>query len=225
VNEKHPREQGRKTTDVRRREIVDAAIRIIALDGPRSFTAKNIAAEVGITSGAIFRHFENMEAIVDLAVERMDTVLSGDFPVGATDPLEKLKTFFLNRTNTIASHPHISRLLLSDHLAQAAGSEAGERLESFKKRSRAFIVRCLREAERAGGLANGVTAETGAVLVLGAILALSHAGTRVVRKRRIEPLSEEVWPAIERVLGARSQRLKPTKVRASRKQRRRKSQG
>ena len=56
--------QKRKPTDVRKREIIDVAINIIAFDGERAFTAKNIASAVGMTSGGVFRHFESMEAIV-----------------------------------------------------------------------------------------------------------------------------------------------------------------
>jgi len=210
----------RKPTEVRQREIVDVSIRIIAVEGPRCFTAKNIAAEVGITSGAIFRHFESMGAIVDAAVERMGAILFGDFPPRNPDSIERLKVFFFKRTRTILTNPLISRLLLSDHLRQAASPAQVERLEAFKKRSRAFVVGCLREAEQSGALAEGISVEAGAVIVLGSILSLSHASTRVVSKTRIECLSDEVWSVIERALRAEAPSGEPTKP-LKRRQRRR----
>jgi len=87
-------------------------------------------------------------------------------------------------------------LLLSDHLAQAAGWKSGDRLGGFKKRSRAFVVECLRDAEQAGHLAPGVKPEAGAIVVLGAILALSHTGTRAVRSADVERISDETWAAL-----------------------------
>lgn len=205
--------QERKATNVRQREIVDAAIGILSIDGARSFTAKNIAAEVGITSGAIFRHFQSMGAIVEHAVARIGDVLSRDFPEGAEDPIERLKAFFLNRTQTIVSHPHISRLLLSDHLDQAADSKSVERLRGFKKESRTFVSKCLHEAEKTGKLAKGISAEASAIIVLGAILSLSHASTRVVSDKKIENLSKDVWSTMERLFVVAVGTKKPTRRR------------
>ncbi len=189
----------RKASNVRQFEIVEAAIRIIASQGPRNFTAKRVAAEVGITSGAIFRHFESMAGIVDRAVDRIDRILADDFPENIDHPLERLRLFFLSRTRTIATHPHISQLLLSDHLAQAAGSDSGDRLGMAKRRTRAFVAECLGEAERAGYLAEGVDTNAAALLVLGAVLALSHSGTQVVRHAETEQLAEDVWATMVRM--------------------------
>jgi len=186
----------RKATNVRQSEIVDAAIRIIAREGPRNFTAKRVATEVGITPGAVFRHFDTMADIVDKASERIGKILAGDFPTGIENPLERLHCFFVNRTKTIAAHQHMSRLLLSDHLAQAAGSKSGDRLRVFKRRSRDFVVECLTDAARSGILAPGVKPEAGAIVVLGAVLALSHTGTRSVRVGDVEQLSEDVWEVL-----------------------------
>jgi len=195
--------QQRKASDVRQTEIVEAAIRIIAAEGPRNFTAKRVADEVGITSGAIFRHFESMASIIDKAVDRIGVVLGKDFPESTEEPFEDLRVFFFNRTSTIAAHPHISRLLLSDHLAQAAGSQTGDRLGQFKRRTREFVVQCLSEAQNAGDLADGVSINAAALVVLGAVLALSHTGTRVVRVAEAERLAEDVWTTMQRMFQTR----------------------
>ncbi len=190
------------TMSERQTQIVEAAMRIIATKGSRRFTAQLLAADIGITAGAIYRHFDSMEAVVDAVVERVGAMLFEDFPPVALDPIERLGLFFRRRTRTILVNPHLSRMLLSDHLAQAAGDAQAKRLEEFKRRSRAFVVGCLREAEQDGALAAGISAEAGTVIVLGSILALSHAGARVASETRIERLSEAVWAALERALRA-----------------------
>jgi TetR/AcrR family transcriptional regulator len=195
-------------------QIVDAAMGIIATQGSRRFTAQVLAAEIGVTPGALFRHFPSMEAIVDAVVERTGAILEADFPRGVSDPLERLEIFFRNRTRTIVAHPQLSHLLLSDHLAQAGGPAQERRLKEFKKRSAAFVVGCLREAREAGTLEPGTSPAAGAVLVLGSVLSLAHSSVQAGEAARVEKLSTEVWAAIQRALripGPDGQSGRPTR--------------
>jgi AcrR family transcriptional regulator len=192
----------RNTMSNRQAQIVDAAMQIIATKGARRFTAQLLATEIGVTAGAIYRHFGSMESIVDAVVDRMGAILFEGFPPEASDPIERLRLFFHSRTQTILANPQISRLLLSDHLAQATGPAQADRLRGFKRRSRTFVIRCLREAAQAGALSKGISPEAGVVVVLGSILSLSHAGTRITSGTQIVRLSDEVWVAIERALRA-----------------------
>ena len=203
----------RERMSERQAEIVEAATRLLATKGARRFTVQLLADEIGVTGGAIYRHFEGMDEVMSAVVERIGAVLFEGFPPAAEDPLERLRLFFHQRTSSVLAHPHISRLLLSDHLAQAAGKGQVARLEEFKQRSRTFVRDCLQEAERNGLLTSGMSAEAGAVVVLGSILALAH--TRVSGGSTLDRLSEEVWSGLERMLrGPISARGQP-KVRAS----------
>lgn len=184
----------------RQTQIVDAALRIIATRGSRRFTADLLAKEVGLTGGALYRHFGSMGDVVDAIVDRVGQILFESFPPEAQDPFERLKLFFYRRARTIRGNPYISRLLLSDHLAQAGGPKQSKRLDDFKRRSRAFVVECLEEASGAGRLVAEMSPESGAVVVLGSILALSHVATRVPSGAENELMFDEVWFGIERML-------------------------
>ena len=107
----------RNTMSERQAQIVDVAMRIIATKGARRFTAQLLATEIGVTAGAVYRHFESMEAIVDAVVERIGAILFEGFPPEAPDPIDRLGLFFRCRTRTILANPHLSRMLLSDHLS------------------------------------------------------------------------------------------------------------
>ncbi|MFO8054598.1 MAG: TetR/AcrR family transcriptional regulator [Bacteroidales bacterium] len=48
----------------RQEEIIDKAIILIDQKGIQGFTIKNLAKAIGITEGAIYRHFENKKAIL-----------------------------------------------------------------------------------------------------------------------------------------------------------------
>jgi len=62
----------RKSKEERRREIVDAAIRLLGEYGVQGTTVSRISAAVGLTRGALYQHFPNLEAILAAALAAMD---------------------------------------------------------------------------------------------------------------------------------------------------------
>jgi len=189
-------------------------LQIIATRGSRRFTAQLLAAEVGLTGGAIYRHFKSMDAIVNAVVDRVGSILFEGFPPQSPDPIERLKAFFYSRARTVLGNPCISRLLLSDHLAQAGDLAQSKRLDEFKRRSQTFVSECLSEARDSGLLADGMSPRAGAIIVLGSILAISHADARIADGAQPERLFDDVWFAIERML-RRPQSSAKTWARAS----------
>ncbi len=53
-----------------RERILKAAAEIIAHEGLRQFTAKNLAGKVGISDAAIFKHFSTMDEIAEEIIKR-----------------------------------------------------------------------------------------------------------------------------------------------------------
>jgi AcrR family transcriptional regulator len=187
----------RKPTGVRRTEIADAALRVMAVQGGRRFTARALAGEIGITDGALFRHFPNMDAIVDAVVERMETMLFSAAPPADADPIERLGVFFRGRVAVLVAHPHLTRLLFSDDLARRCGAERAKRMKGFKRRTRDFIESCLAEAGAKGLLGDRLGPREGALLVHGAVFAFGHLGGSRAGARR---MSTNVWSALESLL-------------------------
>jgi AcrR family transcriptional regulator len=187
----------RKPAVSRRREIADAALKVIAEQGLARFTSKAIALEVGVSDAALFRHFATKEEIVLAVIDRVEEVLFEDFPPAGADPIERLGLFFRRRIQVTREHPGVARLVGSEQLAQAAPPEGVARVTGFRERSRSFVRGCLAEAHRAGLLAGGVGPEEASVLVLGALLALAHAPPGL---RPRATLPERVWGVLERTL-------------------------
>lgn len=200
------RRRTRKPHLDRRREIADAALRLISAHGLGRFTTAAIAAEIGVTDGALFRHFDTKDAIVLAAIARVEELLFEGFPPRAVDPIERLGLFFNARVGVIQDRPGISRVLVSDELAHAAPPEGVVRVAQLRRRSEAFVRSCLAEAARDGLLAPGVHVEEASVIVLGGILALAHAPVvgRAGPSGRLSPAS--VWSALETFLRGHSDR-------------------
>jgi len=187
----------RKPAESRRREIADAALKVIAEQGLARFTSLAIAREVGLSDAALFRHFPTKEAIVLAAIDRVEEVLFAGFPPSEADPIARLGQFFRRRIEVIRETPGVARLVGSEQLSQAAPPSGVARVSEFRRRSQSFVRACLAEAHRKGLLAEGVGPEEASVLVLGALLALAHAPLPI---RPSAPLPERVWAALDRVL-------------------------
>lgn len=69
---------GRKRTEVRQQQIIEAAQRLIFKYGSEHLTVKRIAMEVGISEAAIYRHFKSKKSILLFLVEHIEDVLLTD---------------------------------------------------------------------------------------------------------------------------------------------------
>jgi AcrR family transcriptional regulator len=162
--------------DVRRRQIADAALEVIARDGLGRFTTQAIAAEVGITDGTLFRHFASKEEIVLAALDRVEAELFDGFPPTDPDPLVRLERFFKFRAALVGENLVIARLAFSEELPHAAGEAGARQVESWKRRSLEFIVSCVAEAASRGQLPPGLPVREVGLVVLGTLMALARLG-------------------------------------------------
>jgi AcrR family transcriptional regulator len=78
-----------------------------------------MAQAMGVTQGAVFRHFPSKDAIwlsvMQWVRERLMSVL-GQAATAGSDPLDALQRMFLAHISFIVEHPAIPRVLMSEHL-------------------------------------------------------------------------------------------------------------
>ena len=67
-----PREVVRRTTEERRKEIAEATLKLVAKHGVDGATIVRISNAVGLTPGALYKHFCNREAVLAAAMDIMD---------------------------------------------------------------------------------------------------------------------------------------------------------
>ena len=81
----------RKTKSVRRREIAEAALRIMATHGYYGTSVARIARAVGISNSALYQHFRNREDVLVAATELSGRAGAGvDRHPSGTTALERL---------------------------------------------------------------------------------------------------------------------------------------
>ncbi len=107
----------RKTSHIRKEEIKQAVLKIIKDSGIKAVSTKRLAAEIGLSEGAIFRHFEKKDDIIRSIVDdvskdligRLKEIAEGDLP-----PREKLEKYLCATIHYLLENNGITILLLSE---------------------------------------------------------------------------------------------------------------
>ena len=170
----------RRTSLDRQVELTDAALQIIATKGIAALSTRSLAAQVGLSSGAIFRHFASIEGLLDAVVARVESVLESTYPAPTLPPVERLERFVEARSTAVGNQLGILRLVLSEQFLLALPERGSARLAACVRKTQAFVVECVREGQKAGALRGDLPAETLAPIVMGTVqmLALSTSKTR-----------------------------------------------
>jgi len=167
----------RRSSEVRQVELTDAALHIIATKGIAALSTRSLAQQVGLSSGAIFRHFPSIEALLDAVVSRVEAVLESTFPAATLPPVERLERFIEARSTAVGQQLGILRLVLSEQFLLALPKSGSERLSACVQRTRAYLSQCLREGQASGAFRRDLPTDTLAPIVMGTIqmLAVSPA--------------------------------------------------
>jgi len=107
----------RKPTDIRQEEIKTAVLSIINREGLKKLSTKNMAKEVGISEGAIFRHFHSKKEII-LAI--MDDVMENlveelrKIALKKTSPAKRMFELLCKTVTFLIENKGITMLLFSE---------------------------------------------------------------------------------------------------------------
>ena len=93
-----------KLIGLRRRQIIDGAIKVFTAKGFHSATVREIAEEAGLTMGSLYNYINTKEDIVYFVYDYITKVLRDEVKeaiAGMTDPEERLKTALRQNLNSI----------------------------------------------------------------------------------------------------------------------------
>ncbi|MBI3132668.1 MAG: TetR/AcrR family transcriptional regulator [Acidobacteria bacterium] len=150
-------------------DIADAALRIIGKQGIAALTTATLAAELGVSQGAPFRHFANRDEILEAVALRVEELILETIPDRACEPLQRIKGLFEARAKAIGRHAGIARLMFSEQFALALPRSASTRLRNLVLRTRAYLLEALQEAMARGELRSDLPAETLLPIVMGTL--------------------------------------------------------
>ena len=178
--------------DERRAATVQAVVDLAAQQNPAEITTAAIADRMGLTQGALFRHFPNKDAILEATMswvsERL--LISVDKAAeGAASPVAALEAMFMTHIDFVAKHPGVPRMLFGE--LQRAGETLAKRMvQTLIRQYEQRLRRLMEEGKAHGELDAELDVDAAAVLFIGTIQGLvmqSLLAGKVNRIRREAP--------------------------------------
>jgi len=157
----------------RRAVIVETVLTLAAEGNPSEITTAAIAERMGLTQGALFRHFPSKDAIWEAVMAWAARTLASRLEAAAASPtpLDALEAVFFAHIGFIAEYPGVPGIFFGE-LQRPGDSPARERarelMEGYGTRLRAI----LREGQATGQLSPAFDAGTAASLFVGIIQGL-----------------------------------------------------
>ncbi|HQZ30408.1 MAG TPA: TetR family transcriptional regulator [Arenimonas sp.] len=141
--------------EARRTEMVEAVVALAAERNPGDITTAAIAGRLGLTQGALFRHFVNKDAILDAVMswvtDRLLARVEGAL-ARATTPLAGMEAAFLAHAGFVADHPGVPRMLFGE-LQRSEDTAAKRRVRDLLGRYGQLLGEQVERGKRAGAIA------------------------------------------------------------------------
>ena len=152
--------------EVRRRQIVDAAIETIALRGFSKTTLNDIAKQAGVSTGVITYHFKNKDDLIEQSIKKLleapNSYVVARVDAQSTHP-ERLRAYILANIEFMRDHRSQSVALIYSfgsigHPTGGSGQTAGSGSEQERHRVmarqhariRKYLTKILKAGQEAG---------------------------------------------------------------------------
>jgi AcrR family transcriptional regulator len=161
--------QGHKSTSVRKKQIMDAARKLIMRSGSEHVTVRNMAKEVGISEAAIYRHFKSKTEILSFLADTVADGLLHDIEtagsVGFTS-VEIVNEILRTHLSSIEQRRGLSFLVLAEIISfgdKALNKKVSDSIQIYVERLRLLLA----DGARAGLVRSDINLHAAALLLFG----------------------------------------------------------
>jgi AcrR family transcriptional regulator len=185
----------------RQQEIIAAALAIISEHGLEALTIKNIAARVGFSDAAVYRHFQNkaqiLSTIIDLFASSSAQLLA---EINACDcsSLDKVKLFFLDRCRVFSGDRVLATVMFAENLFQNDPALAAD-IHQVLRRHRDLLLKTIRGGQRQGAI-RPLPAEHIFTMVMGSLRLLVLQWRSGGYEFDLLRAGEKLWRSLESVI-------------------------
>ncbi len=191
------------SAEERRTATVQAVVDLAAEQNPAEITTTAIADRMGLTQGALFRHFPTKDAILEATMSWVGERLLArvdEAAAGASSPAAALKAMFMTHIDFVARHPGVPRMLFGE--LQRPGETLAKRMVQTLIRQYEKRLRRLMEAGKAQGeLDSKLDVHAAAVLFIGTIQGLVMQSLLAGNVRQIRRNAPSVFAIYRRGIG------------------------
>ena len=160
--------------DERRGATVEAVVALAARQNPSEITTAAIAQHMGLTQGALFRHFPTKDAILQAVMgwvaeqllQRVDQAARQ-----APTPLAALEAVFMAHIDFVARHPGVPRLIFGE-LQKADDTLVKQQVRTLVQRYGQRVRQLLQAGQAAGELDTALNLDAAATVFIGTVQGL-----------------------------------------------------
>ena len=190
--------RSRKSTEVRKEEIVRAALEIVEQCGLDKLNINDIAAKIELVPAAIYRHFTGREEIVAALIEYIDKRLRynlSQVDIVTGTPIAKLKALFEMQVSLLkeeAAIPRVLYFLLSSDRSPELNASMLSVIGFYFEQVKILLMRGQEEGE----ISPEIDATAAAMMFIGMIqpLAILSQTNRVI----LDDYPQKLWLSYHR---------------------------
>ena len=192
-------------TEVRRHQIVHTARKIVATQGMTSFTMQELAKDVGVSEGALYRHFRSkddilLELVHEIGRTLLDAITDTERPKGGA--LDHLKHLFQRHFSSLERRNGVSFVVIAEALRfgdPPVKQAARPMLESYL----AAIAAIVRSGTDRGEIDKGIDPGAAALMFFGMVQASVTLWSFSQRAHPLAQHSAHLWAMFEHALTPR----------------------
>jgi AcrR family transcriptional regulator len=158
----------RQNTFLRRKQIVETLRKIIIRYGSEHLTVQKLAAEIGVSAGALYRHFKSKREILLFLVEDIEQNLIGDIKKGypIQDPLGVLGKISQDLLSSIEQKKGATFLVIAE-IISLGDKGLNKRISGVLKGFLEHIRRLISEGIKAGEIREDIDVDMAAMIFFG----------------------------------------------------------
>lgn len=193
----------RLPAEARQQEIIQAVLALAAGNSPDAITTQAIARHMGLTQGAVFRHFPSREAIwlavVDWVEQNLDDAITTAV-AEARDPVDGLRRLFEAHVAFIAAHPSAPRLIFNE-MQKPADNPVKQQVRGLLERYRRRVAELLARAKAQALVEPELDETAAATLFVGTVQGLVMQTLLAGDPQTLQPAARRLWPLYLRGIG------------------------
>jgi AcrR family transcriptional regulator len=159
-------------TQVRRQQIAEAALELVANQGLRRLSVAAVARRVGLAPSGIYRHFKNKDEILDAVLDRVEGRLLDNVEAARqenADPLDCLNGVLMRHIRFIREGRAIPRMIFSDDV-HVGNPRRRERVLQIFTRYAGQVGQIVRLGQSQGRIRPDLDPQTIAMMLFGIVL-------------------------------------------------------
>ena len=183
---------------------VESVIELAAENNPNEITTSQIAQHMGVTQGALFRHFPNKESIWESVMSWVAEKLLGRVEAVAArevSAIKALEAMFLTHIQFVSEHPGVPRMLFGE-LQSKGESPAKKIVRNLLYRYGVVIEMQIKRGQAMGEIDSNISPKVAAGLFVGSIQGLVMQSMLVGEPQTIIENAPETFAIFERGIRA-----------------------